>query len=62
MKKKTSQITISHVQFVTGILLIPTSLLLGDLPHLKALKSFGNCQRPVFSLGVYQYKHKITSL
>ena len=28
---------------------------------LKALYTFGNCQRPVFSLGVSHYKHKITS-
>ena len=29
---------------------------------LKALYTFGNCQRPVFSLGVSHHKHKITSL
>ena len=30
--------------------------------ELKALKTFGNCHRPVFSLGVSQHKHKITNL
>ena len=29
---------------------------------LKALDTFGNCQRPVFSLGVSQHMHQITSL
>ena len=29
---------------------------------LKALYTFGNCQRPVFSLGVSHQKHTITSL
>ena len=29
---------------------------------LKALDTTGNCQRPVFSLGVSQHKHKITNL
>ena len=29
---------------------------------LKALNTFGNCQRPVFSLGVSQNLHKITNL
>ena len=29
---------------------------------LKTLDTFGNCQRPVFSLGVSQYMHKITNL
>ena len=29
---------------------------------LKALDTFSNCQRPVFSLGVSQKKNKITSL
>ena len=28
----------------------------------KVIYTFGNCQRPVFSLGVSQHKHKITSL
>ena len=31
-------------------------------PVLRALNTFGNCQRPVFSLGVSHHKHKITSL
>ena len=30
--------------------------------NLKALYTFCNCQRPVFSLSVSHYKHKITSL
>ena len=29
---------------------------------LKALDTIGNCQRPVFSLGVFQHMHKITYL
>ena len=29
---------------------------------LKALDTFGNCQRPVFLLGVPQHMHKITNL
>ena len=29
---------------------------------LKALDMFGNCQRPLFSLGVSQHMHKITNL
>ena len=29
---------------------------------LKGRYTFGNCQRPVFSLGVSHHKHKITSL
>ena len=29
---------------------------------LKAVDAFGRCQRPVFSLGVLQHLHKITSL
>ena len=29
---------------------------------LKALDTFGNCQRPVFSLGVSQHMHKISNL
>ena len=32
------------------------------LKTLKALDTFGNCQRPVFLLGVYQHMHKITNL
>ena len=28
----------------------------------KAVDTIGNCQRPVFSLGVYQRMHKITNL
>ena len=32
------------------------------LPYcLKTLDTIGNCQRPVFSLGVYQHMHKITN-
>ena len=38
----------------------------GDFPYyapgLKGRYTIGNCQRPVFSLGVSQHKHKITSL
>ena len=30
--------------------------------RLKALYTFGNCQRPVFSIGVSHHKHTITSL
>ena len=30
--------------------------------QLKGRYTFGNCQRPVFSLGVSQHKHKITNL
>ena len=30
--------------------------------HLKTLDTIGNCQRPVFSLGVSQHMHKITSM
>ena len=33
-----------------------------DFPFPKALDTFGYCQRPVFSLGISQYKHKITNL
>ena len=29
---------------------------------LKALDTFGNCQRPVFSLGVSQLMHEIANL
>ena len=29
---------------------------------LKTVDTIGNCQRPVFSLGVYQHMHKITNL
>ena len=29
---------------------------------LKTLDTFGNCRRPVFSLGVSQHMHKITNL
>ena len=29
---------------------------------LKVLDTFGNCQRLVFSLGVFQHMHKITNL
>ena len=29
---------------------------------LKALDTFGKCQRPVFSLDLSHHKHKITSL
>ena len=29
---------------------------------LKTLETIGNCQRPVFSLGVSQHMHKITNL
>ena len=36
--------------------------ILYELYHLKALYTFGNCQRPVFSLGVSHHNHKITSL
>ena len=32
------------------------------LECLKGLDTFGNCQRPVFSLGAYHYMHKITNL
>ena len=32
------------------------------LSVLKAVDTIGNCQRPVFSLGVSQHKHKITNL
>ena len=37
----------------------------GGLQVYKGLKgryTFGNCQRPVSSLGVSHHKHKITSL
>ena len=30
--------------------------------RLKALNTFGNCQRPVFSLGVSPNMHKLTNL
>ena len=30
--------------------------------YLKALDTFGNCQRPVFSLDVYQHMHKLPNL
>ena len=30
--------------------------------QLQALNTFGNCHRPVFSLGVSQHMHKVTSL
>jgi hypothetical protein len=33
-----------------------------QLSDLKALDTFGNCQRPVFSLGVSQHINKITNL
>ena len=32
------------------------------LQRLKTLDTLGNCQRPVFSLGVSQHMHKITNL
>ena len=34
----------------------------GQTGYLKALDTFGNCQRPAFSLGVSQHMHKITHL
>ena len=30
--------------------------------YLKTVDTFGNCQRPVFSIGVSQHMHKITDL
>ena len=30
--------------------------------YLKTVDNFGNCQRPVFSLGISQHMHKITNL
>ena len=33
-----------------------------NLDHLKTVDTNGNCQRPVFSLGVSQHMHKITNL
>ena len=30
--------------------------------ELKALDTFGNCKRPVFSIGVPQHMHRITKL
>ena len=30
--------------------------------HLKTVDTIGNCQRPVFSLGVSQHMHKITNV
>ena len=42
------------------------SLILEELPKLypalKAVDTIGNCQRPLFSLGVSQHMHKITNL
>ena len=34
----------------------------GGCPGLKGRYTIGNCQRPVFSLDVSQYMHKITNL
>ena len=30
--------------------------------NLKTMDTIGNCQRPVFTLGVSQHMHKITNL
>ena len=30
--------------------------------NFKTLDTIGNCQRPAFSLGVFQHMHKITNL
>ena len=47
-----------HLLFIYFVCnLIPLKLFL-----LKGRYTFGNCQRPVFSLGVSQHMHKITSL
>ena len=35
---------------------------LSPLCSLKAMHTFGNCQRPVFSLGVSQHMHQISNL
>ena len=41
---------------------VHTALCMPEHPALKTLDSIGNCQRPVFSLGVSQHMHKITNL
>ena len=33
-----------------------------EFAKLKALYTFGNCQGPVFPLGLTHHKHKITSV
>ena len=43
----------------TGLWQLPSPT---RLVPLKGKYTFGNCQRPVFSLGVSHHKHKITSL
>ena len=37
-------------------------LLMTGCQVLKTLDTYGNCQRPLFSLGVSQHMHKITNL
>ncbi len=44
-----------HLHFYSWLKMLP-------LIDLKTLDTFGNCQRPVFSLGVSQHMHKITNL
>ena len=39
-----------------------TTLLYSEYGLKKTLGTLGNCQRPVFSLGVFQRMHKITNL
>ena len=45
-----------------GSLSLGNSTLLNLIDCFKALDTFGNCQRPDFSLGVSQYLHKIANL
>ena len=42
--------------------LLPKEINLGRAEHLKAVDTIGNCQRPVFSLGVSKHMHKIPNL
>ena len=60
-------INIHRVRFITSLFLFyifkPIDIISEyQRRYLKALYLFGNCQRPVSSLGVSPHKHKITSL
>ena len=62
-KEAAQRHTLSHT---AGHFMIMLTIILSDyqqcLVSLKERYGFGNCQRPVFSLGVSQHKHKITNL
>ena len=55
--KNKTLLTFSGSEFLKGFLVQNH-----DTCFVTALDTFGNCQRPVFSLGVSQHGHKITNL